>query len=132
MDPVSIAQFMIGAAFIAVALNHLFIAGRGARATEHLLFAICALAAAGSAIALAFVYRASDVTAIAEPLGRGNQHSHVAVAEHVADLFRLQQRVDRHKNAAGCRRPKRGRNHLEAQAVVTQPVTYQRIAAHGT
>ena len=35
-----------------------------------------------------------------EALGRGHQHAHVAVLQDVADLFGLEDRVDRHEHAA--------------------------------
>ena len=49
-----------------------------------------------------------------EPLGRGHQHAHVAVAQDVGDLLGLEQRIDRHEHAAGRRGAERRDHRLEA------------------
>ena len=46
-------------------------------------------------------------------LGRGYQYPHVAVAHDVADLFGLQQRIQRHKDSAGRRCPETGDHRFE-------------------
>ena len=49
-----------------------------------------------------------------QPLGRGHEHAHVAVAQDVADLVGLQQRIERHEDAARRRRAEAGDHGLEA------------------
>ena len=53
------------------------------------------------------------VSSSARRSGRGDQHAHIAVAQDVAHLFGLEQRVQRHKDAAGGRCAKAGDHRLE-------------------
>ncbi len=59
-----------------------------------------------------------------QPLGRRHQHAHVAVAQDVGDLLRLEQRIDRHEHAAGrgraerWRRPSRSAFEIDADAML--------------
>jgi PAS domain S-box-containing protein len=61
MRPVILGQFMVAAAFVTVAMVHLFIWGRGSRLRDHLLFALTALAAALNSVSLALVYGADSI-----------------------------------------------------------------------
>ena len=46
-------------------------------------------------------------------LRRGNQYPHIAVAHDVADLLGLEQRIQRHEDAAGSGSAKAGDDRLE-------------------
>ncbi len=49
-----------------------------------------------------------------QTLGRGHQHPHIAVLQDEGDLLGLEQRIDRHEDAAGSRRAETGDDGLEA------------------
>ena len=48
-----------------------------------------------------------------QPLGRGDEHAHVAVPQDVADLCGPQQRIHRHEGGTGGRRPEDRRDRLD-------------------
>ena len=50
----------------------------------------------------------------AQALRRGDQHAHVAVAQDVADLLGLEQRIHRHERTAGAGRAEAGDHRFEA------------------
>ena len=50
--------------------------------------------------------RASDVREQRQPLGRRDEHAHVAVAQDVGDLLGLEQRIERNEHATGRAAPK--------------------------
>ena len=59
-------------------------------------------------------HSASDRVEQREALGRRHQHAHVAVAQDVADLLGLEQRIERHEHAAGRGRAERRDHGFEA------------------
>jgi aminopeptidase N len=81
---------------------------------------------------------AVQLTQQREALGGRDEDAHVAVAEDVRDLLRLQQRVDRDERTAGHRRAEHRDHRLDALVQVDrhplpapQPVPLQRPAERG-
>jgi PAS domain S-box-containing protein len=72
MGPLSIAQYMIAAVFLTVALLHLLVWSRRPAATTHLLFALAALAAGGNTMATAWFYGSETVPAFNTAFRRAN------------------------------------------------------------
>ena len=64
----SIAQFMAAAAFVTVAVIHLFVWSRGRQELKHLLFALTAALAGANALAEEFMYRANSLDGMASAL----------------------------------------------------------------